>query len=286
MNEFPEEYQDRYHKGLAEFRNGYYQPKHFELPHQEHMVNACGNIIIENAGREFHHGRAKDYFINVLEEDNVLKYPILLDFLLQRGVLEHAQNILGHYVLVKSIGIYFTPKNDHIKGSQMWHMDGDEKRRQCKYFMAINDSSTLDTGALEYIPKQKTTKACESLMTKFTRDMIPAHHYLRWYEVEKVSDDIMSQVVEEDNVQALLGPRGSALFLNTTECFHRGGRVRSIPARFTFVAQFVCGITPNDVATSPNIPGRGLGNFHFISDKYKDRKIRIQLRLEHAEGTV
>jgi len=249
---------------LDVFRKGFTTVEPWAFPCHRELTNSAIAVVQDLGGTSVDGSCAnKPYFVNILQDRHIKRFPLLIEFALVPEVRIIVMDLLGHYMQLRSVGIFYTPPNHTIEGSQRWHRDGDEKFRQVKFFMNLHHTPP-DLGATEYIPKDESLKICNSLM----EETVENDRTSRWFEVDKVPDeDMIRHRTTPDKYRTIEGPAGNGVFLNSGECFHRGGRTRN-KARFMFVAQFVCSVDRGGQRAS-NQPGRPIGNFDVNKHRYK-----------------
>jgi len=243
------------------YKRGYVLVKPGLFPYHNELVSSAIHVIKDSANSTIDvSGANKPYFVNILLEEHLKVFPLLAEFALIREVRDIVTNLLGHTIMLQSIGIYYTRPGYELQGSMKWHTDGDEKFRQVKLFMNLHPTP-LEGGATEFIPRDKTAIICNNLM----KEAPLTNRTLRWFEVDKVDDEIMNKHLT-DTPLTIAGEPGRGVFLNSTECFHRGGRTAKT-SRYMFVAQFICSVDKM-VPKALNQPGRAIGNFHILERRY------------------
>jgi hypothetical protein len=184
----------------------------------------------------------KTFFYNILAADGLREHPIFLDFALSPAVTEAVTGYLGHRPRLNSIGVFYSPINNSIEGSQLYHTDGDGLS-QVKIFINIWDVEP-GGGGFTFVPK--------NLVSPDLRKR--ALH-------KKLSDEDVFQVVPEARQVILQGPPGSGAFVDTSRCLHQGSRARTSP-RLVLTIQYVA--RPD--ALLPRPPGRAAhGGHHMIT---------------------
>ena len=94
-----------------------------------------------------------------------------------------------------------------LEGSQVWHSDHDDKK-MIKVFILLKDINS-NSGPLEILNKQTTSK----IMKKVNYN---------WHSETSHSDYLVS---ENDEFESMTGVKGSIIFADTANCFHRGSRI-------------------------------------------------------------
>jgi len=260
-------------------------PEAFES--QEKLLHLCHKVIRDNTDKSLDVSRAsKLFYVNILTEQNLIDYPEILYIVMKRDSYKVIHQLMGHFPRLASIGIYYTPANKHTEGSQQWHRDYDQALRQVKMFINLVDNLTLDTGALRFMPKPTSEDFARRLHKahKYEPDLggMYKQYYARWFETRKIPDDIAKDHFNEDEVINMLGPAGTGAYVSSGDCYHQGGRVRSIPARYTLVVAWMpCMDTVK--SRGPNHPGRAIKNFEMVQAHplFESLYAKSQLSLYH-----
>ncbi len=218
-----------------------FSPEAFpELPQ---IVEACQAVYdrhVENlTGSESFN---KAFFFNILTAGGLREYPIFLDFALSPAVTEAVTGYLGHLPRLNSVGVFYSPINNTVEGSQKYHVDGDALS-QVKIFINIWEVGP-GGGGFTFVPKSHMSYA------------------LRKRGLNKqLSDDDVSLIVPEGQQVVLEGPPGSGAFVDTCRCLHQGSRTRTAP-RLVLLLQYV----PRPDAMLPRPPGRAVhGGHHMVT---------------------
>ena len=163
------------------------------------------------------------------------------DYLIEVSKLSQSQLLLDHaynlqmnesirYIAYRYLGIgyfpryaefWFTPRsiaNNNYKGSQLWHLDH-EAKRQLKAFILISEKSTSDS--LTQIITQKQTKAIK----KTLRENLKLKKHIDNSNLDEYRENLRIN-------------RGDLLLVDTSNCFHRGGRITT-QERIVFTSQYI-----------------------------------------------
>jgi len=161
----------------------------------------------------------KPYFFNVMTADDLRKYPIFLDFALSGAVTEAVTGYVGRLPRLHSMGIFYSPVNGTLGGSQIFHVDGDGLT-QVKCFVNIWEVGT-GGGGFTFFPKPLTSRS-------FRRDGL----------LKTLTDADVYRTVPEERQIVAKGPPGSGVFVDTSRCLHQGSRATERP-RLVFQFQYV-----------------------------------------------
>jgi hypothetical protein len=119
-------------------------------------------------------------------------------------VLDLVENYLGVPVGFDGVHVNRSIANGLQRSTRMWHLD-QQDHRMFRIIIYLNDIDD-DNAAFQYIPRQQSERARRSL----------------GYSNELVSDAIMRDVVPADQWKSCVGPRGTAIFVDPANIFHRG----------------------------------------------------------------
>ena len=131
------------------------------------------------------------------------EFPQLFLWGLNEKVLDLVENYLGVPVGFDGVNINRSIANGMQHGTRLWHLD-QQDHRMFRIIIYLNDVDS-DNAAFEYIPRQHSEKV---------------RRYLK-YSNEMVSDAIMREVAPGDHRQSCVGPRGTAIFADPANVFHR-----------------------------------------------------------------
>jgi len=147
---------------------------------------------------------ARSGFMVQTESGYFKDHPELYLWGVDDTVLDIAENYLGVPVGFDGIHINRSIANGLHKGTRMWHLD-QQDHRMLRVIIYLNDIDD-DSAAFQYLPKQHSERVRQSLS----------------YSNELLSDTIMRSVVAEDQWKSCVGPRGTVIFVDPANIFHRG----------------------------------------------------------------
>jgi hypothetical protein len=151
----------------------------------------------------------KHYRSDLLDAGELKKYPEFLAFATSKELVSSVVGYLGTFPVLASIRLWYTETNESTQSAQLFHID-QEDFHQFKVFVNINDVSS-DNGPLTIVNAQASRRIYKELKDPFHR----------------VSDgDILKRCNSSDVVE-LVGPAGTAGYVDTSACFHMGSRTRS-----------------------------------------------------------
>lgn len=216
------------------------------------LAGTCQYILNERGAPNYE--GAKEYFQNVLTPDDLTKYPDLLEVARAPEVVNPVTEYLGVNPYLRSMGLYITPPMAPItdNGSQYYHLD-QEARYQVKVFVAVTDIDE-EAGPTYFVPRIVSDLIDEKLLELSKNG--------KMWRYGKIKDDAWRMVCKPKYVMKFVGNSGATLFIDTSNCFHMGGRTLS-KKRAVFQLQYVPAI-PGSLAVMDLYeysPGRPLTRF-------------------------
>lgn len=153
---------------------------------------------------------------DLLGDEHLDRWPEFLDLALDEKLLGAATRYLGSLPVLRRIALgYSPPSRDPPRGSQLFHFDG-EDARQLKLFVALEDIDA-GSGPLTFHDAARSQRA--RIRLPRSRPDPPESRLHGPY-----SDEEVERIVQMPP-QRFEGPRGSALWLDTSRCLHFGSRV-------------------------------------------------------------
>jgi hypothetical protein len=202
---------------------------------------------------------AKRQFLrNILMDDDLRRYPELVDFVLSDKALGIATSYLGTVPYLNRIDLlYSTPREgeDLIK-SQLFHVDP-EGLTQVKFFINVFDVGDAE-GPFTFLPADASARILRDIRRRRREKGMP--------HVGRYTDEEVDAVGGSSSIVSLKGPRGSGVSIDTSRCLHLGSRVSPGAFRLVLYVQY-CTTVENGNA--------------FDVDRYRDRPIQ-SLAIEHS----
>jgi hypothetical protein len=202
---------------------------------------------------------AKRQFLrNILMDDDLRRYPALVDFVLSDKALGIATSYLGSVPYLNRIDmLYSTPREgeDLIK-SQLFHVDP-EGLTQVKFFINVFDVGEPE-GPFTFIPADDSARILRDIR-KMRRERGSPH-------VGRYTDEEVAAVGGTPSIVSLKGPRGTGVAIDTSRCLHLGSRVAPGTFRLVLYVQY-CTTIEN-------------GNAFDVA-RYRDRPVQ-SLAIEHS----
>jgi len=189
--------------------NGYRIFSTHDLPG---IINAVeiGSRFFNDKKNEHRGQGTKPFFSNICEEADLEHYPDLLSFPRSKPVFDMSASYLRAMPKLSAFGIFYSPPNDMLEKSQMWHID-DEDFRQIKCFINLHDVGPTN-GPFTFIPAQKSDQIRRKI-----------GHGWRGRRLEDA--EIMAHCEPGDIISVTGGP-GTGVFVDTSRCLHFGSRAR------------------------------------------------------------
>jgi hypothetical protein len=165
----------------------------------------------------------KRFLQNVLDSESLTLDSPIVRLALREDVLSSVSKYLGVVPLLTTISVFHS---DTVTGdptsSQLYHCDGDDVT-QVKIFVYCNDVD-LPSGPLTLLDADTTRQV--QRRTRY------------WYR-HRLTDEQVRAAVDAPREHVILGSTGTAVFVDTSRCFHFGSRVApGAPARLAVMVQY------------------------------------------------
>jgi hypothetical protein len=204
-----------------------------ELPD---IVRLCQHIYVDEK-REMVKAPAKSttkqktYLVELLTDEDLVRYPLLVDFCLSRPVVGVVSRYLGTVPVLRRVGLWLSFPAPINGASRLFHLDP-EDFRQVRMFVNVIDISKPQ-GPLTFLPADLSEKVLTQLWRDERRAGIRRPEYRRWTDEEIFARSGSAECFD------LAGPEGSGVFLDTARCLHFGSRMEPGTMRLVFHAQFL-----------------------------------------------
>jgi hypothetical protein len=252
-------------------------PTHFaDMPE---VIATCRQVFQDKGGRvgddnatptaDSHLGGRRmkgDYLRNLLSNDDLRRYPRLVDFALSDAAMGMAASYLGTIPYLNRVDLLYSiaRAGDDKVSSQLFHVDP-EGLTQVKFFINVFDVGDGE-GPFTFIPADDTARIIRDVNVLRQHEGKPhAGRYL---------DDEIGAVGATDTIVRVTGPQGSGVAVDTSRCLHMGSRVEPGSFRLCLYIQYCT--------------TRERGNA-FDIERYKDDRVRqfaVQHSLASAGGEV
>jgi hypothetical protein len=140
-------------------------------------------------------------------------------------VVDLATAYMGAVPVLSSARLWWTPPNDSVQQSQLYHSDGEDDR-QLKFFFNLFDV-TEDAGPLTFLPADVSAQVRRRL----------------GYVSGKLDDETIAAAAGSLDPVRATGPAGSGVALDTSRCLHYGSR-RNTVGRLVLMFQFTSFYAP------------------------------------------
>ena len=195
------------------------------LPHLDRLLEDTDRVIKQNGGKKFE-DVGKPYFQSILPPNALKEIPSILDFATSSEVLTTLSRYFGFVPRLSGAqprGVRFmesTTKFDPDadgppRESQLWHMDYHDKP-MAYIIVALRDIGP-ESGPLNYLPESISQQAAKALK------------YGEKGSAYRVTDERMFQAIDPSLVRKFTVPRGTVLFIVSSNCFHFGSRNAVVP---------------------------------------------------------
>lgn len=191
----------------------------------------CIQLFDAYKDRETTAGNPRKTFLHTLADaDTLLRYPELVEFMLQRPLLDAARDYLGRLPQLAGAALWWTPPNDTATRSQLWHLD-EEDRSQVKVLVPMTEV-TAESGPFTFIPSAASARAVEAYNAGRT--------FGRWRRLGRLTDDMLAGcgVDPVDHAIAMTGSPGAGVIVDSSRCLHfgsRGNKVDRVVLMFHFL---------------------------------------------------
>jgi hypothetical protein len=165
----------------------------------------------------------KRFLQNVLESSSLALDSAIMRFALREDVLSAVSRYLGVVPLLTNISVFHSDTvAEDPTSSQLYHCDGDDVT-QIKIFVYCTDVD-MPSGPLTLLDAATTSEV--QRRTGY------------WYR-HRLTDEEVLTAVGTPREHVILGPAGTAVFVDTSRCFHFGSRVaRGAPPRLAAMIQY------------------------------------------------
>jgi hypothetical protein len=181
-----------------------------ELGDLEPILTRCRTIRHDaEEERDRDSDRAKEFLHYVAVDQDFLAHPSLVRFALSEPILRAVSVYLGTMAVLASVALLWSPPETEgakLTSSQRFHNDH-EDTSQVKLFVHIDDVDS-DCGVFTFHPAEATRRIRKALGTRGGR----------------LDDAATAKVLPSEAPLTLMGPAGSAYFVDTSRCLHFGSR--------------------------------------------------------------
>jgi hypothetical protein len=179
------------------------------LPGMEKVVALSRKICSEKKHTRQFEPDNKDYLINIFDDADLVTHKEIIDFAVSDDVLQIIVDYFGTVPRLRDLYYWVTPVNTSLQESQLFHLDRTDTK-ELKLFILVEDADE-GTGPTTYVAANETRRVRMSMFRRMTR----------------IDDDVLKSCLDLTAFQSLIGPAGTAAFVDTSHCFHCGARART-----------------------------------------------------------
>ncbi len=150
---------------------------------------------------------------------DLIDHPEIIDVALNTHLLRAAAAYYGQVPRLYRVAVWWSPPNDTLKGSQLFHYDGLDSR-QAKAFINLMDI-TPAAGPLYFLDARQSAIFDSKV----------------GYSKERIADEDVFSVFKPEDLHCAAGPAGEGLILDTGRCLHYGSR-RNSEGRLIFMINY------------------------------------------------
>lgn len=189
----------------------------------------------------------KSMLHTIIANNGFFDFPGIMRFAISRPIVELATHYFGRVPLLTACSLWWSPPNDSLQQSQLFHCDG-EDTQQLKFFFNINEV-TPECGPFTLLPAGVS-------------DRVRAKGKI---VAGKVEDEKIKALSAWDDQIVLTGPTGAGACVDTCRCLHYGSRGNDKP-RAVLMMRFNDHLAPN-----VNVP-----DWHLRAGEMKDELDDLQ----------
>tara|TARA_B100001093_G_C26849143_1_gene1024231 strand:+ start:3108 stop:3971 length:864 start_codon:yes stop_codon:yes gene_type:complete len=184
----------------------------------ENLLRNLENFCTERRISEIQNeNNDKNFMINLLKENDVQKIDGLLDFSLNKNIVNIASNYLNTIPFLAYIYLFYSFPNNSVNSSQLFHCDTEDDS-QLKLFFYLDDVDD-NNGPFVFIPKNKSLE----IMRKTK------------YQGKRLTDNQVYEHINRNEVIKFTGKKGSGLAIDTCGCLHYGSRENVKPRKLLMI---------------------------------------------------
>ena len=189
---------------------GFLPPSVHDLSHVDEVVEATREVVARSAVPEV---RPRVHmWSGYLEVSELAEDSVFLRFALQDRLLAMATAYLGITPVLNAVEIWKSWHTPELHHTQRWHCDWDDTTQFKVYVFASRVGR--EDGPTTVLDASRSSLARRRLDYRFGR----GRHYM-------LEDEELSRVVDLEGATEFTGAPGEVAFVDTSRCFHMGGRV-------------------------------------------------------------
>jgi hypothetical protein len=151
----------------------------------------------------------KNWPRKLARSQDLLDHSEIIDVALNENLLRAAAAYYGQVPRLYRVAVWWSPPNDTLQGSQLFHYDGLDNR-QAKVFINLKDV-TPEAGPLYFLDAAQS--AIFNARVGYSKD--------------RIADDDVFSVFSPEDLHCAAGHAGEGLILDTGRCLHYGSRRNS-----------------------------------------------------------
>lgn len=190
------------------------------LPFLDELL-AEGAAIIKERGGVKHSDVQQPFLRNLMVNEDLKTYPSILNFVTSHEVLGTVMEYMKTvpvFSKTRPPGARFMESNAHLdpeadgpfRASQFYHLDIHDK--PLVYVLVLVSDVTAEGGPWTFLPASVSARAAKAL--SYQQPGVPY----------RVSDEAMYEVVDSSEAITFAYPKGTVLFIDSSQCFHYGSR--------------------------------------------------------------
>ena len=200
-----------------------------ELPGSTQAIAAAEHFFAQlqasGAIEETERTAKKKFLLSVAKGVDFVDHPDILSFMVSRPVVDMASRYFGAVPFLSSARIWWTPPNETVLKSQLYHRDGEDDR-QLKFFFNVREV-TENSGPFTFMPADVSQNVKKSL----------------GYNAGRLDDEAVERAGGAGHVTSLTGPAGAGACLDTSRCLHYGSRGNTL-GRLVLMFQYTSFYAP------------------------------------------
>jgi hypothetical protein len=204
------------------------------LPHLDGALRDADEVIAERGGKQPVDDRYRAFFRNLVAEEDLARWPALLDFITSSQLLATVAEYFGFIPALSRtlpLGVRVVESGKHLdslahlppRDSQVFHIDPYD--HPMVYVILLVRDCTPQSGPFSFLPASVSARAAGEL------------RYRSRGRPYRLSDEEIYSVADPDQKIELAYPRGTVLFVDSSRCFHYGARNGQLP-RFQIMYGF------------------------------------------------
>lgn len=200
----------------------------FDKEMTSHFISIAKEVKEKYLKLESKQSNKKEYLQQIANLETITtKYPSVLEFALQRSLLQTIGNYLGNFPILHDISVFYSPpqkldkSTDKWQGSQLFHRDGGGTR--CFKLWLLCDSVDMQNGPTTLLNSRVSDEICRRLK------YVPGKKFQTDEPLEEYLSDAIS----------LVGAAGTWFATDTDRCLHYGSRTTKSSSRLVMMFHYV-----------------------------------------------